>query len=38
MSHSKTKEAEKKDKETYKIKPTGTPAEEEEELRAMDDI
>jgi len=38
MSYSKTRKEEKRDKNTYEIKPTRSPAEEEEELRAMNDI
>jgi hypothetical protein len=38
MSYSKTKEEEKRDEETYKVKRTGTPAEDEEELRTMNEI
>jgi hypothetical protein len=38
MSKSKTKEEEKRDEETYKVAMTGSPAEEEEELRSMNDI
>lgn len=38
MSYSKTRKEEKRDKNTYEMKPTGSPAEEEEELRAMNDI
>ena len=38
MSNSKTTEEEKSDEMTYKVPRTGSPAEEEEELRKMNDV
>ena len=38
MSDSKTKEEEKRDEKASKVIKTGTPAEEQEELRTMNEI
>ena len=37
-SNSMTKEEEKRDEQAYKVTRTGTPAEEQEELRTMNEI
>jgi hypothetical protein len=38
MSYSKTKDEETRDKQAYKVTRTETPAEEQEELRRMNEI